>query len=85
SRKDESNNSNNYNSNNYDPNDYDLNYKLRGMAYKHIFSVCQKYYLMPAPEVLFLQEVEEPESKNTNDIFFEDWVSAIHKVWDKHN
>ncbi|CAG8801561.1 27531_t:CDS:1 [Gigaspora margarita] len=60
-------------------------YKLRGMACKHIFSVYQKYYPMPASEALFLQEIEEPEPEETIDISFEDWVSTICKVWDNND
>ncbi|CAG8561062.1 4862_t:CDS:1, partial [Gigaspora margarita] len=40
---------------------------------------------MPVSETLFLQEIEEPEPEETIDVFFEDWVSAIHKVWDKND
>ncbi|CAG8826817.1 23993_t:CDS:2, partial [Gigaspora margarita] len=62
-------------------------FKFRGMACKHIFSVCQKFYPIPSPEVIPFQEINEPEyePEKTVDVAFEDWVSAIRKVWDKHD
>ncbi|CAG8787967.1 44729_t:CDS:2, partial [Gigaspora margarita] len=61
---------------NYESSQIDIineNYKLCGMACKHIFSVCQKFYPMPASEVSFFQ-VKEPEPEETVSVSFEDWV-----------
>ncbi|CAG8848494.1 33192_t:CDS:1, partial [Gigaspora margarita] len=60
-------------------------FKFRGMACKHIFAVCRKFYPAPIPEVSFFQEVEEPNPENVIDVSLDDWVNAIKKVWDRHD
>ncbi|CAG8685775.1 8661_t:CDS:1, partial [Ambispora gerdemannii] len=58
-------------------------FKFRGIACKHIFTVCRKFYPVSISYVAFAQEVNEPEE--IPDIIFEDWIGAIRKVWNRYD
>ncbi|CAG8578493.1 41557_t:CDS:2 [Gigaspora margarita] len=40
---------------------------------------------MALSEVSFSQEVEESEPNNLPSVSFEEWITAIRKVWDQHS
>ncbi|CAG8811430.1 2262_t:CDS:2, partial [Gigaspora margarita] len=57
-------------------------FKFRGIACKHIFAVCQKFYSAPISHAIFAQKEKEP--KRIPDTKFEDWIGAVQRVWDRY-
>ncbi|CAG8826010.1 38271_t:CDS:2, partial [Gigaspora margarita] len=60
-----------------------FDFKFRGLACKHIFTVYQKFYLTQTTSNISDQTIEEPEV--ARDVTFDSWVEAIQKVWNRHN
>ncbi|CAG8604179.1 34634_t:CDS:1 [Gigaspora margarita] len=74
---------------NIKPADFECNwpdFKFCGIGCKHIYCVCQKFYPVQIPEVSYTQEIQEIEElEQIVNVSFDDWVTAIRRVWDNHD